>query len=177
MPTIYQVTNLVNQKKYRTMHYGDFDSIKKAFKDNLKQYAEILRMCPTTEILDALMEYGYSNFKIVPIKVIEEDWVTREDAKETLSEIIQTMQDKWKIFKVVNRETNEFFIAATPGQLGAYRTGLRFGDPDGDKKKLLAAVKKYGIDNFHIELIEKLTGAEVDARVKELIETLKPAYN
>lgn len=87
-----------------------------------------------------------------------------------------------KIYKMVNNETNDFYVGSTTKKYLAHRKSGHHQDSKQEVRKspLMQAIRTYGITTFSIILIEKYPCQDKDelcAREQYWIDQLKPTYN
>lgn len=82
----------------------------------------------------------------------------------------------YKIYKITNLINNHFYIGYT--KQSVEKRFNQHCNSSSSKMVICKAIKKYGIENFKVELIEQFD-SQVDAINKEiqLIESMKPEYN
>jgi len=84
--------------------------------------------------------------------------------------------EKYKIYKIINKINNHFYIGYTKLELQK-RFNLHVNSKT-KKMPVVSAIKKYGKENFNIELLYDFDNKEdaIKCEIK-LIEELKPNYN
>ena len=82
------------------------------------------------------------------------------------------------IYKITNRHDGKFYVGQTVNAI-TYRFRKHCEQARrGEGYKLHAAIRKHGVDNFTVELLEECESLEhLNEREEHLISTLKPAYN
>lgn len=85
----------------------------------------------------------------------------------------------YKIYKIYNDKNCKLYIGQTKQTLKTrFQAHINAAKRDNEKTKIYNAMNKYGINNFHIELIEdNLTKEEVDDRERYWIEYYDSYYN
>ena len=88
----------------------------------------------------------------------------------------QQLMKLYKIYKITNQINGHFYIGYT--KLNLQKRFNLHTKSKTDKMPIVSAIKKYGSDNFFIELLyefdDKLEATNCEIR---LIEELKPDYN
>lgn len=80
------------------------------------------------------------------------------------------------VYKIVNKINGDFYIGKTSKSIESrWKQHLYYANK-GSETYLYKAMKKYGVDNFSIELLEEV---EKDLNIREIfwIEKLEPKYN
>ena len=79
------------------------------------------------------------------------------------------------IYQITNKVNNKFYIGKTTKTI---EERFYFHNHTYDETYLHRALRKYGVDNFTIEIIEsQVPDTELDNKERYYIKTLKPHYN
>lgn len=82
------------------------------------------------------------------------------------------------IYQITNKVNNDFYIGKTIQKLTERFSGHKYACGTGSETYLHRAMRKYGIDNFLIEVLCNVESTEeLDNKEKHFIQTLKPSYN
>jgi hypothetical protein len=82
------------------------------------------------------------------------------------------------IYKIINTQTQEFYIGQTIKNIEYRFRKHKEMSIRGDGYKLHNAMRKYGVENFYVELLDTATNLnELNEKEIHYIETFKPYYN
>lgn len=82
------------------------------------------------------------------------------------------------IYKVTNKQNNKFYIGQTRNQLKDRWRDHTGAARRGSLAPIHQAIRKYGVDKFQLEILEKCSSLEeMNKREIALISSMKPQYN
>lgn len=183
---IYSIKNIVSNELY----IGSSANVGNRFKGYI---VDANSGYTINKLTKNLVKFGLKNFVFSAIelceknKLLEREQFYIDKLKPTLNSknAISTRKDHIKsrinaisgIYKITNLDTNEFYIGSSKNieSRWAYHKA-KFKSNEETHNKLYLDFKKYGLENFKFEILEKCSN-NIKEKEQEYIDKLKPHYN
>jgi group I intron endonuclease len=81
------------------------------------------------------------------------------------------------IYKAINTVNSKSYIGKTKNTIEDRFIGHKSDAANGSRTRFHCAIRKYGLDQFKIEILEAVQESELDIRERFFIATHKPEYN
>ena len=183
---IYSIKNIVSNELY----IGSSTNIRNRFKGYI---VDANTGYTINKLTKNLVEFGLKNFVFSAIelcsreKLLEREQFYIDKYKPTLNSknAISTRKDHIRskanaisgIYKITNLITNDFYIGSSKNiesRLAYHKA--KFKSNEETFNKLYLDFKKYGLENFKFEILEKCS-TNIKEKEQEYIDKLKPHYN
>lgn len=183
---IYSIKNIISNELY----IGSSTNIGNRFKGYI---VDANTGYTINKLTRNLVKFGLKNFVFSTIelcaknKLLEREQFYIDKLKPTLNSknAISTRKDHIRskanaisgIYKITNLATNEFYIGSSKNieSRWAYHKA-KFKSNEETNNKLYLDFKKFGLENFKFEILEKCFN-NIKEREQEYIDKLKPHYN